>query len=90
MLAAGKVGASLRMHPLAMPVLVAGELARALDACGRRSRSAHRCAFIAAGSGQAAIGAAIVVYAAAFVLWILRFLGYFGGPVPDLTPPDLS
>jgi hypothetical protein len=81
LLAEGKVGASLRMHPLAVPVLIAGSLlvlssVWATLAVGSPMRL-HRSWF-----GQAAIAAAIVVYAAAFVLWILRFLGHFGGPVP--------
>ena len=81
LLVAGRVGASLRMHPLAVPVLFAGALlvlstVWATLAFGSPMRL-HRSWF-----GQGALGAAIVVYAAAFALWILRFLGYFGGPVP--------
>ncbi len=81
LLAAGKVGASLRMHLLAVPVLFAGTLLVLATvwttlAVGSPIRL-HRSRL-----GQGAIGAALVVYAAAFVLWILRFFGHFGGPVP--------
>ncbi len=81
LLAAGRFGASLRMHPLAVPILVAGTLlvgstVWATLVVGSPVRL-HRSLF-----GQGAIAAAIVVYVAAFALWVLRFLGYFGGPVP--------
>jgi hypothetical protein len=81
LLAAGHVGASLRLHPLAAPVLAAGALLVASTiwatvAVGSPIRL-HRTR-----SGRAAIAAAIVVYGAALGLWVLRWLGHFGGPVP--------
>jgi hypothetical protein len=81
LLAAGRVGASLRMHPLAVPVLFVGTVlvlstVWATLVVGSPMRL-HRSRF-----GQGALGAAIVVYAASLVLWVLRFLGYFGGPAP--------
>jgi hypothetical protein len=81
LLAAGQVGASLRMHPLAIPTLAAGVLLAvstvwATAALGSPVR-VHRSRL-----ARAAIVLAAVVYAAAFVLWVLRWFGYFGGPVP--------
>jgi hypothetical protein len=81
LLAAGRVDASLRMHPLAVPVLVAGALLMvstvwATVTVGSPIRT-HRSRF-----GRAAMALAIVVYTATLALWLLRWLGYFGGPVP--------
>ena len=80
LLAAGHVGASLRMHPLAAPVLAAGALLMASTiwatvAVGSPIRL-HRTR-----SGRAALAVAIAVYAAALGLWVLRWLGYCGGAV---------
>jgi hypothetical protein len=80
LLASGRLEASLRMHPLAMPALVAGAMlvtstVWATVALGSPIR-VHRTLF-----GRVAIVAAIVVYGAALGLWGLRWLGYFGGPV---------
>ena len=77
----GHVGASLRMHPLAVPLLVVGLLFMASTVWVTYVFGApvplHRSRF-----ARTTIGLAIVVYGAALVLWILRWLGYFGGPVP--------
>ncbi len=81
LLAAGQVDASLRMHPLAIPVLVAGALLAAstvwttftLGSPIRLWRSLF---------GRVAIAVAIAVYGAALGLWVLRWFGCFGGPVP--------
>jgi Kef-type K+ transport system membrane component KefB len=81
LLAAGRTGASLRLHPLAVPVLFAGVLLVVSTVWATLSTGSpmrlHRSRF-----GQGAIAAAIVVYVAALALWALRFFGYFGGPVP--------
>jgi hypothetical protein len=81
LLRAGHFDASLRMHPLALPVLVAGVLVAAATvwstyAAGSPVR-VHRTPF-----GRAALGLAAAVYGALVVLWILRAAGHFGGPVP--------
>jgi|ERR1017187_7831748 hypothetical protein len=81
LLASGELGASLRMHPLAVPVLVAGALLAGSTvwttyAAGSPVR-VFRTRF-----GRLALGLAAVVYGALVVLWILRAVGYFGGPVP--------
>ncbi len=81
LLAAGRVGASLRMHPLAVPVLFAGTLL-VLSTVWTTLAVGSPIRFHRSRLGQGAIGAAFVVYAAALVLWILRFFGHFGGPVP--------
>ena len=81
LLAAGNVDASLRMHPLALPVLVAGSLLAlstvwATFAAGSPIRT-YRSRF-----GRFAVAFAIAVYGAALVLWVLRWFGHFGGAVP--------
>jgi Protein of unknown function (DUF2752) len=81
LLAAGQVRASLHMHPLAVPVLVAGAMLMASTvwatvALGSPIRL-HRSPF-----GRVALAMAVAVYVAALGLWVLRWFGCFGGPVP--------
>jgi hypothetical protein len=80
LLEAGNVPASLRMHPLALPVVVAGALI-ALSTLWTTLEVGTPFAFYQRRLGRAAIALAIVVYAATFALWCLRWLGFFGGPV---------
>jgi len=80
-LADGQVGASLRMHPLAVPVLLGGTLLMvstvwATVTLGSPIRL-HRSRF-----GRIAIAVAAAVYGATLALWALRWFGCFGGPVP--------
>jgi hypothetical protein len=81
LLAAGRLDASLRMHPLAAPVLVAGGLLMASTVWATVTVGSpirlHRSR-----AGRVALAVAIVVYGAVLALWVLRWLGYFGGPVP--------
>ena len=80
LLASGQLDASLRMHPLAVPVLLAGVLLAASTVSATATLGSpirvHRTRF-----GRAAIVVAMVVYGAALGLWGLRWFGYFGGPV---------
>ena len=77
----GEVHASLRMHPLAVPVALS---CGAFMACtvwvtfklGTPVRT------LETRLGRAALGALVVVYAAAFIVWGLRWFGFLGGPVP--------
>lgn len=80
LLIGGHWRASLRMHPLALPVLLAGAclaLAMAWATLDTGAPSIHRSRF-----GRVALVSAGIVYAACLVLWGLRWLGCFGGPVP--------
>jgi hypothetical protein len=77
----GHVVASLRMHPLAVPVLFGGALLMlstvwATVTLGSPMRL-HRSRL-----GRVAIAVAGAVYGAALALWALRWFGCFGGPVP--------
>ena len=78
---AGDLRASLRMHPLALPVLATVVLLILATIQGTLATGTpfllHRGRF-----GRAAIGFAVLVYTLAATLWVLRWLGYFGGPVP--------
>ncbi len=81
LLASGHAGASVRMHPLAVPALVAtallaASMIRATLATGSPSLF-HRGQL-----GRVALAAMAIVYVAALGLWIARSLGFFGGPVP--------
>lgn len=81
LLFAGQVDASLRMHPLAVPVLLSGGLFIAATvwstlALGSPIR-VHETRF-----GKWTIAAMVVVYGATLILWGLRWFGLFGGPVP--------
>ena len=81
LLAAGHVDASLRMHPLAVPVLVAGALLIASTVWATLTTGSPirlRGSLV----GRIAIAVALVVYAATLGLWVLRWFGHFGGPVP--------
>jgi hypothetical protein len=80
LLAAGRVGESLRMNALAVPVLGAGVVlvAATLVATYRYGTpfDVHRTRL-----GRAAIGGLGVAYCAAVVLWVMRWFAWFGGPV---------
>jgi len=81
LLAAGDLQGSLRMHPLALPALLAAGMLVASTVWATYALGTpfvvHRSRF-----GRAAIAVASVVYALVFLLWVARWLGYFGGPVP--------
>jgi hypothetical protein len=69
------------MHPLAVPVvvvwlLVASSTIHASWAVGTP------ISFYTGRFGRGALGAMAAVYAATLILWILRWFGLFGGPVP--------
>jgi hypothetical protein len=81
LLAAGRFGDSLRMNALALPALVVGS-AFALATIATTARDGTPFLVHRTRSGRAALLGALLVYAAAFVLWGLRWLGWFGGPVP--------
>jgi hypothetical protein len=81
LLVAGQVDASLRMHPLAVPVLVAGLMLVAASVWATLQLGSplrlHRTRF-----GRVALAAGVVTYGATLALWVLRWFGLFGGPVP--------
>jgi hypothetical protein len=81
LLAAGHVEASLQMHPLAVPALAGwlGFMAATVWATWTLGTplEALKVRF-----GRVALAAIVAVYVAAFVLWGLRWFGFFGGPVP--------
>jgi hypothetical protein len=77
----GDVAASVQMHPLALPVLAAGALL-VLSTVWATLDAGTPVYFYRRRLGRLAIGFAVAVYAAALVLWILRWFGLFGGPVP--------
>lgn len=70
---------SLHMHPLAVPMLLAGGLFALSTVWTTYDRGApliHESRL-----GRIAIGALAVTYVASIALWALRWAGYFGGPV---------
>lgn len=77
---AGDIQGSLRMHPLALPVLAAGVL---LILATIRATLATGTPFLVYRGrfGRAAIGFAALAYTLAAALWVLRWCGHFGGPV---------
>ncbi len=82
LLASGRLEASLRMNALAVPALVAGLTLTAAALQGARSGGGPAAPTPRTPLAQAAITGSIVVYAAAVLLWGLRWFGLFGGPVP--------
>jgi hypothetical protein len=81
LLAAGRFGESVRMNALALPALVIGS-AFALATVVTTARVGTPFEVHRTRSGRAALVGALLVYAAALVLWGLRWFGWFGGPVP--------
>jgi hypothetical protein len=80
-LLAGRVEASLRMHPLAIP-LVAAVGALALSTVTAALTRGSPADFYRTPHGRAALVFFGLAYVAAIGLWGLRFFGAFGGPVP--------
>jgi hypothetical protein len=80
LLAAGQVGESLRMNALALPALLVGS-AFALATVVTTARAGTPFEVHRTRSGRAALVAAMIVYAAALALWVVRWFGWFGGPV---------
>jgi hypothetical protein len=81
LLLAGHVEASLRMHPFAAPVLAVWLLFMASTVHAAWTVGTP-LTFYRGRFGRVALGVLALVYAATFVLWLLRWFGYFGGPVP--------
>jgi hypothetical protein len=81
LLAQGHVDASLQMHPLAVPVFAAVSLFVASTVWTTFATGSPVTVYQSR-LGRAAIGLLAVVYVAALALWILRWFGFFGGPVP--------
>lgn len=81
----GNVGEALRLHPL---VFVAAPALLALSSSMLLSHFRKDSADAPGGSALWARiwtwGAALLV-AALLLVWVLRFLGYFGGPAPVTT-----
>ena len=69
------------MHPLAVPVLGAGSLLILSTLWTAFTIGTpfyiHQSRF-----GRAALAFAVFVYSVTTALWVARWLGYFGGPVP--------
>lgn len=79
LLLAGDWRGSLNMHPLAIPVIAAGAtfaLATVWTTYVYGWPMVHKSRL-----GRASLVGLGVAYTASIVLWALRWLGYFGGPV---------
>jgi len=81
LLALGRFGASIRMHPLALPVLVVGAVFVS-STVWTTFRLGSPLRLLESRYARAALACLVVVYAALFALWAVRWLGYWGGPVP--------
>lgn len=77
----GDVGASLHMHPLAVP-MVACWGAVALATLVATWRDGAPWQFHRSKLGKGAIVATLAAYVALVVVWALRERGFLGGPVP--------
>ena len=78
---AGHLDASLQMHPLAVPAAATWMIFMA-GTVWTTWTAGTPLAVLQSRQGRATLLAIVVVYAAAFVLWTLRWFGFFGGPVP--------
>ncbi|HEY8041572.1 MAG TPA: DUF2752 domain-containing protein [Polyangiaceae bacterium] len=81
LLQAGQLDASLRLQPLAVPVLAVG-LLFIFSTVWTTLRLGTPLHVHKSRLARVTLGIAAVVYGAAFALWMLRWFGYFGGPVP--------
>ena len=80
LLIAGHLDASVRMHPLAIPLVAAfAAIAFSIATAALTRGSVHQ--FHRTWHGRAALVLFGAAYAAAVALWVLRFFGAFGGPV---------
>jgi hypothetical protein len=81
LLAGGHVDASLRMHALAVPVALMGVVFIA-STIWTTLTVGTPLSLYKGRLGRWTVAGLAVVYGAAFVLWIARGFGLFGGPVP--------
>jgi hypothetical protein len=81
LLAAGDLAGSLHMHPLAVPVL-AVNLAFAFATVWLTLRDGSPFRAWSWRPGRAIVVGAGVIYVLALMLWLARFAGALGGPVP--------
>lgn len=77
----GHVGASLHMHPLLVPILL-GHFFFALSTVHATYVTGTPFYFYNERLGRFALWFLGIVYGLAIVLWIARFFGALGGPVP--------
>jgi len=81
LLAEGSVGASLAMHPLAVPTALS-QLALAVATIAATALFGAPWSLLRARWGRAAVAVVAIVMVADLLLWIARMFGAFGGPVP--------
>lgn len=81
LLVEGNVGASLAMHPLAVPTALS-QLVLAVATIAAAVVFGAPWSLARARWGRAALALVVIVMAADVVLWIARMFGAFGGPVP--------
>jgi len=81
LLAAGHVRASVQMHPLAVPLVIAW-LLFAGSTVSATWTTGTPVSVVKTRFGRVTLAAMVVVYVATFALWILRWFGLFGGSVP--------
>jgi len=80
LLAAGDVGASLAMHPLAVPTALS-QAALAAATIAASLRFGAPWLLVRARWGRAVVALVAIVVAGDLLLWTARALGAFGGPV---------
>ena len=81
LLAAGEIGASVHMHPLAVPSLVVTALVM-LATVGVTFTRGTPIDLLKDRAGRWAAATFAAVNVAIFLFWAMRMLGYFGGRVP--------
>lgn len=77
----GDVSGSLHMHPLAVPVLLVGLLFMGSTVVTTLQLGSPLTVYRTR-PGRWIIGAMVVVYGATLLVWIARWFGFLGGPVP--------
>ncbi len=77
---AGDVAASVRLQPMAMPMVAAGGFIALMTVIATYRYGLPLINRMRL--GRLSIAFVVVVYAATLLLWALRWFGLFGGPVP--------
>jgi hypothetical protein len=77
----GRIAASLAMHPLAVPTALV-QVVLALATVAATLQFGAPWSLLRARWGRAAVAVTTVVMVLDVVLWVVRALGGFGGPVP--------
>ncbi len=82
LLLAGDFAHSVRLHPLALPCALATAWLAIVSVVVTFRHGSPRAMIERTGFGPFAVGAYVAVATATLLLWLVRWVGLLGGPVP--------